>query len=223
MTKPLFRTLVKRQILGKWEQRTRCRRCTRVGGWNHNTHYHRVLLAAMPPQLERALDVGCGLGGFARELAAIAGHVDAIDCDAGVIARAIDTQVNGARNVHFRCADFMTSELADYDAITMIAALHHMPLRAAVAKARAALRPGGVFGVIGLYKTRTLAEWAASAIALPASHILRRVHVHATVGAPVHDPEESLAEIRDVARELLPGVTIERHLFWRYTLRWRKP
>jgi hypothetical protein len=38
-----------------------------VGGpgpepWNHNRHHHRVILAAVPPGSERALDVGCGTG-----------------------------------------------------------------------------------------------------------------------------------------------------------------
>jgi hypothetical protein len=40
----------------------------RVDGWNHNSHYHDLLLAAVPPGCRRALDVGCGLGTFARKL-----------------------------------------------------------------------------------------------------------------------------------------------------------
>lgn len=30
--------------------------------WSHNLHYHRMILEAIPPGCERALDVGCGTG-----------------------------------------------------------------------------------------------------------------------------------------------------------------
>jgi 2-polyprenyl-3-methyl-5-hydroxy-6-metoxy-1,4-benzoquinol methylase len=30
--------------------------------WNHNIHYHPVVLDALPPDCERVLDVGCGEG-----------------------------------------------------------------------------------------------------------------------------------------------------------------
>jgi hypothetical protein len=32
-----------------------------------------------------------------------------------------------------------------------------------------------------------------------------------------------LEEIRRVADEVLPGAIVRRHLFWRYSLVWRKP
>lgn len=36
--------------------------------WNHNLHYHRVILAAVPAGARRSLDVGCGVGMLARDL-----------------------------------------------------------------------------------------------------------------------------------------------------------
>ena len=48
-------------------------------GWNHNTHYHEQLLRAVPRPCRRALDIGCGVGQFARRLASVVEHVDAID------------------------------------------------------------------------------------------------------------------------------------------------
>jgi hypothetical protein len=41
--------------------------------------------------------------------------------------------------------------------------------------------------------------------------------------APVKDPVATFAEIRAAARTRLPGVTVRRRLFFRYTLRWDKP
>src|SRR5205814_279469 len=57
-------------------------------GWNHNSHYHALLLAAVPRSCSRALDVGCGLGSFARRLARVADQVDAIDREPAVLERA---------------------------------------------------------------------------------------------------------------------------------------
>lgn len=51
---------------------------TRTGDhdyWNHNTHYHRLVLDAMPDPCEAALDVGCGEGLLARRLATRARRV----------------------------------------------------------------------------------------------------------------------------------------------------
>ena len=49
--------------------------------WNHNIHYHPLVLAAVPDHAERALDVGCGEGMLARELRRRVPHVVAIDRD----------------------------------------------------------------------------------------------------------------------------------------------
>jgi hypothetical protein len=40
---------------------------------------------------------------------------------------------------------------------------------------------------------------------------------------PVRDPATTLAEISAAARTCLPGATLRRRLFFRYTLRWDKP
>ena len=40
---------------------------------------------------------------------------------------------------------------------------------------------------------------------------------------PVRDPATTLAEITAAARAHLPGATLRRRLFFRYTLRWDKP
>jgi len=38
-----------------------------MGKWNHNIQYHDILLRAVPPRCQHALDVGCGTGSFARQ------------------------------------------------------------------------------------------------------------------------------------------------------------
>jgi hypothetical protein len=40
---------------------------------------------------------------------------------------------------------------------------------------------------------------------------------------PMMDPAVTFAEIRNAARAQLPGSSVRRRLFFRYTLRWDKP
>ncbi len=51
----------------------------RARRWNHNLHYHPLMLDAVPDGCRRALDVGCGEGILARELRRIVPHVAAFD------------------------------------------------------------------------------------------------------------------------------------------------
>src|SRR5262249_58018471 len=63
--------------------------------WNHNIHYHPLILGAVPAGCQRGLDVGCGEGVLARELRQVVPHVVGIDIDGPVIGRARQ-QDNGA-------------------------------------------------------------------------------------------------------------------------------
>jgi SAM-dependent methyltransferase len=73
--------------------------------WNHNIHYHPLILGAVPDGCQRGLDVGCGEGRLARDLRQVVPHVVAIDCDRPVIDRARQ-QDAGAEYV---CGDFLTT------------------------------------------------------------------------------------------------------------------
>src|SRR5262245_40231752 len=119
-------------------------------GWNHNTHYHDLLLREVPADCARALDVGCGLGGFTRKLATRSAHVDAIDVDADVIARA-RTAAPVPANVQFDTSDFIHwAGVGQYDYVSMVAVLHQMDFHRALMHAAALLRTGGVLAVLGL-------------------------------------------------------------------------
>jgi len=192
-------------------------------GWNHNTHYHRLLLEAVPRPCRVALDVGCGTGGFSRRLAGMADRVDAIDRDAPALARAraLSSRVPNLRIID---ADFLTWPAdTTYDFVSMIAVLHHLPFEQALTRASDLLRPGGVLAVIGLHRHASWAERAAlGGMAFGVSVFYRTTHRTVAIGAPIVDPVMTLGEIRQQAVTLLPGAIIRRRLLWRYSLIWIK-
>ena len=79
--------------------------------WNHNVHYHRLILEAVPPGCRDAIDVGCGDGMLACALAARCAAVTGIDRDALMITLARD-RADSVANVTFLEGDFMAQSLA---------------------------------------------------------------------------------------------------------------
>jgi SAM-dependent methyltransferase len=191
----------------------------------HTARYHDVLLRAVPRPCGRALDIGCGTGAFSRTLSQLADHVDAIDRDPDVIERAREAST-GIGKLRFACADFMSyvsDESAGYDFICALASLHHLPLPGALNLMKSLLRPGGVLGVIGLYREHGIADFARSLAAFPVSLCLRLAHPRMDEGVPLRNPDLTLREIRTLAEMLLPGAVIKRRLLWRYTLVYHAP
>ena len=193
-------------------------------GWNHNTHYHDLLLQSVPRPCHRALDVGCGLGTFARRLSTRVDLIDAVDEDAGVIRQAREFSTH-APNVRFIEEDFMTWSVSEtYDVISMIAVLHHLPFEDALRKASTLLRPGGVLVVLGLQRAASPIHFLVhAAIGFGVSRYYRLVRETSPVGAPIKEPTMTLPEIRRGTSALLPGALVQWHVLWRYSLVWRKP
>lgn len=205
--------------------------------FDHNDHYHRLLLRQVPQGCGAALDVGCGTGRFARRLALVASEVDAIDPSEEVVeeARALSLQVGG-RAPRFVHADIREAELptGHYDFVSCLASIHHVDF-GTVAALRDALAPGGVLVILGCYPEKSLLDrvWSLAAIpvnavarlAVTAADIFRRPAAaspaRGRVRAPVKQPLTPLSRIRVEAEALLPGCSIRRLLFWRYLLVFR--
>jgi SAM-dependent methyltransferase len=196
--------------------------------WSHTGHYYDVLLRALPAQRGRALDIGCGEGQFARVLAERFEHVEALDRDPAAVANA-RTLCADAPNVSVLLDDILTHPLEPgaYDLICALASLHHLPFRQAINQVKAALRPGGVFAAIGLWRAAAPFDFLASAVAFPVSHFYRLARLHRlrepASRVRIREPDLTLHEICALARELLPGAKLRRHLLWRYTLVWTRP
>jgi 2-polyprenyl-3-methyl-5-hydroxy-6-metoxy-1,4-benzoquinol methylase len=192
--------------------------------WNHNIHYHDIVLRSLPSPCLRALDVGCGEGLLARQLARHCAEVIALDADRDTIARC-RSAADSAPRLAFIEGDVMNYAfpVASFDLITAVASLHHLPLRPALARFQKLLRPGGVLAVIGLYRARTIADYALAAAALPASYMFRSLRDAVEVATPLQEPKETLREIRAACDAVLPAGTFRRHLLFRYSFVWRKP
>ncbi|MFG2721692.1 class I SAM-dependent methyltransferase [Streptomyces sp. NPDC048416] len=206
--------------------------------FEHNDHYHRLLLRHLPRECGAALDVGCGTGRFARRVAGLGIEVDAIDSSAEAIeeARVLTTQMAGDRIPRFRYANVAEIQLPKgrYDFISCLASIHHMPF-GTVAALRDALAPGGVLVILGCYPEKTWLDWAWSLVAVPVNAAARlTAHVkdkllrpttaasgRVQMRAPVSRPTVPLPRIRQEAAVLLPGSRIRRLLFWRYLLVFR--
>ena len=200
--------------------------------WDHNAHYHDYVMRQVHRRrkhsLSRVLDVGCGSGALARRLAAEAGEVDAVDVSAAMIEAARSASENLV-NVRWILGDVLTLDLgADrYDAVTAMASLHHLPLDAGLQRLAALVAPGGVLVVIGLARPESAADRVlrvASAVLSAGVGLMqtasRRISPDSVM--PVRDPAATLQDIRAAAARHLPGSTVRRLLFSRYSLVWRR-
>jgi SAM-dependent methyltransferase len=191
--------------------------------WNHNMHYHPMILDAVPGGCRRALDVGCGEGQLARELRDVIPQVVALDSDGPVIERA--RQLDAGAGVEYVRGDLLTCgfQPGSFDLVASVAALHHMDAAAALGRMRSLLRPGGTLAVIGLARSRP-ADLPMDIAGVVAHRALRARRGYREVNAPtVWPPPQTYAQMRRIAGEVLPGARYRRHLLWRYSLVWTKP
>lgn len=192
--------------------------------WNHNIAYHRFVLASMPQRCRTALDIGCGDGMLALQLAARAGSVIGVDPDPASI-RAAREQSAGHANVSFMEGDFLSVPLAEggLDFVSAVASLHHMPIEPALSRAGRLLSPGGKLAVVGLARAGSPVDYMFGAAGVAASRAVRVRRGWWEHSAPTTDPSDTYDEVRRLAHETLAGCTFRRRLYFRYTITWTRP
>src|SRR5882724_11987615 len=97
----------------------------------------QFVLRSIPSRNSRVLEVGCGNGDLAYELANLGHEVVAIDSSREQVTEA------GRRGVDARVADFLDFKEDLFDVILFTRSLHHIqPLRPALARAHTLIKPG---------------------------------------------------------------------------------
>lgn len=194
--------------------------------WSHNDHYGRwVLRNLRGVRSGRALDVGSGTGNLIdllrRRFDVVVGVEPDLTTSAAVRARFVD---DGNVIIDAQRIEDFASE-AKYDAITVVAALHHLPLEESMKQLSSLLEPGGRLVVVGCYRSTTATDALLSVLATVCNPVVgvvkhRRVASEPlkAMTAPTAEPGESMADVRRAAALCLPGSRIRRRLFWRYTL-----
>jgi len=192
--------------------------------WNPNSHYHGVVLSSMPTGASRVLDVGCGDGLLAAELAdAGVRHVVALDVDRPVLDRA--RACDEGRDIEWVRGDVLDVALEpeSFDAVVSVAALHHMDAARALTRFAQLVRPGGTVAVVGLAAN----DWSdvpLAAVAVTSRVVLRLVHGRWEHTAPTcWPPPLTYGEMKTLSASALPGRRYRRHLLSRYSLVWRRP
>lgn len=200
---------------------------------DHNRFYYNALLAQIPEHVGRVLDVGCGAGEFSHRLAGRAEYVLGLDRSPEMIKRALRDTADCP------CLDFAVGDVLEYpleegvwDVVAAVAVLHDLPWTAFLERVPRLLRPGGVFLALDCYRATTWTDRLCSAVATVADWGVRRMYPIWGVSEEEGDfwhhrgvsnrcvPFETL---RHLVGRYLPGVRLRRHLFWRYSLVWRKP
>ena len=210
-------------------------------GWTHNNHYHRLLLQHVPTNCRNALEVGCGTGAFARQLAQHAEHVVALDLSPEMI-RVAQSRSQQFPNIEFQLADALAWEgpAEHFDYIACIATLHHMPQQEMIRKLKRLLKKGAVLAILDLFEPERrvltkdgVVDATLNLAAMLTSVSFRLVHngrlnpprnVQAAWQAHGHhDSYPTMKDVRAFCDELLPGAMMRKLLLWRYSVIWQKP
>ncbi|MCQ8186757.1 class I SAM-dependent methyltransferase [Streptomyces rugosispiralis] len=199
--------------------------------WSHNDHYGPWIAGQVAAsKAHHVLDVGCGAGNLAALLRHRAVTVTGLEPDPGM-ARAAAKQFADDPAVTIVEADFTGRDPhRRFDAITLVAVLHHLSLVPTLRELRGCLAPGGRLVVVGCYRETGGVDLLVS---LPAAllnpvvglikHPARAAAPPLHMTAPTAAPQETLADIRAAAARELPGARIRRRLFWRYSLVYDAP
>ncbi len=193
--------------------------------WNLNIHYHQVFLGSIPAGATSALDVGCGDGLLAFDLAERGLDVTGVDRHSDSIGRA-RADLRRTDRVEFVCGDVFTAELApaSFDLVTASAVLHHIDARAGLRRMKQLIRPGGVIAVVGFGRPDGVRErlLEVGGAAMKRWRVVRRQYWEhsALMSWP---PPFTTGEMRQLGREELPGATFHRLMANRFSLVWKAP
>ncbi|MBM9506662.1 class I SAM-dependent methyltransferase [Actinacidiphila acididurans] len=206
-------------------------RLNRRHPWSHNDHYGPWIAGRVAGSGARhVLDVGCGAGNLAALLRRRAVTVTGLDPDPRMARAAADRFADDPVVTIVEAGFAGRDPQRRFDAITLVAVLHHLPLVPTLRELRGCLAPGGRLVVVGCYRETGCVDLLVSLLSVLLNPVMGLVRHPARAAAlPLHmtaptaDPQETLGDIRAAAAQELPGARIRRRLFWRYSLVYDAP
>jgi|GEM_PF-1374849 len=203
-----------------------------IGGeWNRDAAYHPWIVRIAAEHAGDVLDVGCGDGLLAQQLAPVSRTVTAIDRSGVAVAQA-SKRLSMVANADAAVSEFssewgLTPE--SYDVVTMVSVLHELPLVPALERAASLLKPGGTLVVVGQAAPRGALDMLFALLAVPYAWALRLFYSWRGIYRPEYlsaapvEPSCSLEDVVDAASLVVPGAEVHRGLLGRFRLRWSKP
>lgn len=189
-------------------------------GWNHNRHYHNLILEQCQPTMNSALDVGCGEGLLAQVLSARGLTVTGIDANDDVLVTARRREC-GVRWVQ---GDALTHDFGErqFNFVTAVATVHHFPeFEAALARLRSLVSPGGTLVILGLAKSTTTVDFVYDVIGAVQHRFYTKLRDYVEDSAPKKfEFPLTYQQVRTQAHSCLPGCSFRRLPLFRYLLVW---
>ncbi|WP_225848045.1 bifunctional 2-polyprenyl-6-hydroxyphenol methylase/3-demethylubiquinol 3-O-methyltransferase UbiG [Streptomyces sp. HPF1205] len=211
--------------------RSRLHRFNQRHPWSHNDHYGPWIAARVAEAGARdVLDVGCGAGNLVALLRQRAATVTGLEPDPRMARAAAERFADDPAVTVVEAGFDGRGPRARFDAITLVAVLHHMPLAPTLRELRDCLAPGGRLVVVGCYRQTGRADLLVSLLSVLLNPVMGLIkHPARAAAPPLHmtaptaDARETLGDIRAAAAQELPGARIRRRLFWRYSLVYDAP
>ena len=191
--------------------------------WNHNTAYYKWIKTETI-NCRSLLDVGCGDGALIAYLNDGSKELLGIDPEQSCIDKAHSRYETA--NTIFMCLGFEYYDTDQkFDAITFVASLHHMNMKATIEKAVDLLKDDGVLLIVGLAKPSNVIDYIVEGLRIIPSSVISKIkHMRSSESKniPVSYDFPNMNEVRKTANTLLPGHTIKYGLFYRFLLKWTK-
>jgi 2-polyprenyl-3-methyl-5-hydroxy-6-metoxy-1,4-benzoquinol methylase len=180
-----------------------------------------------------ALDIGCGTGELTQKLASSYTKIIGIDVSPKMVEEA-------RKRSHFSNIEFINVDVETYlkrteqkyDLVISIATFHHLDYAAILKLIKEKMNINGRLMILDLYKINTPYELFLSLIATVCnplmvffkrgSFFVTREEKEAWLRHSSYDRYLAIKEINRITNSILGRAEIKRHLFWRYSLIYRK-
>ena len=193
--------------------------------WNHNIHYHNMILNNLSNDKCIALDIGSGDGDFAEKLSKYYEKTVCLEPDLKSYEYAknkysINNKITHENNT---LDDYTPNKKFDF--ITCIASIHHMDFEKSLIKIKNLLKDNGKLIILGLYKEKFLIDYLYSLIACIPNKVrcmINREDNNSSLKIKLKPANMNYKEIEEISNKILGDCKIRRHFYWRYSIIYKK-